>query len=200
MTASGMQRPACIGAVIIRNKSDSPLEAVYSLTFENIKGIYSPSLEEVSFVESEADFNWDVDKLVMNIQDATIQVKLPINKEDVTFSLKMYPSNLGDECQNRMIGIADKSSKDYKIIRFIIEKDAGYMYLFQPNLKWLKETIVNLGVQNTKTGEIYVTQFTAPDFDYDTMYSNLPTGDYTDHGLANQELNYMMLKEMYPPY
>lgn len=166
-----------------------------SIEVANVKGIQSASVDAINPVESAAEFNLNAEEVSMRVEGNTIQVGMHVNGENTTFALMMYPSKLGVDSQNRIIGVeSESSSSRYSIIRFVIEKEASHMYLFKPNSAWLGETVVNLGIADNENGKVYVMQFNADQLDFETMYNNISTGEYSDRELLDKEISYFSLQ------
>lgn len=166
----------CLSAMSVPADKDNSSENY--LVSEDVKGVYGSSVESFSAAQTEEDFNWDAGEILIEAQENIIQIKVPALGEDVSFDLEMYPSKMGMDNQNKMIGI---------------EKDASYLYLFQPNSYLLGKIVVHLGIVDNNTGEIYLTQFEESRFDYDGMYSKLSNGNYTDTELTDVELSYFSM-------
>ncbi len=163
----------------------------------DVKGVYGSSVDSIKAAQTKEDFNWDAGKIFMEVDEALIRLNIPALGEKASFSLKIYPSTMGMDCANKIIGVEqDNLSNRYRIARFIIEKSASHLYLFKPNSDLLNKTIVHLGIIDTTTGEVYLTQFAGNQFDYDTMYSKLSNGSYTDTELANIELSYFSMQTL----
>lgn len=166
-----------------------------SIEVANVKGIQSVSVDAINPVESAAALNLNAEEVSMRVEGNTIQVGMHVNGDNVAFALMMYPSKLGVDSQNRMIGVENESSSSrYSIIRFVIEKEASHMYLFKPNSAWLGKTVVNLGIADNENGKVYVVQFNTDQFDFETMYNSISPGGYSDRELLDKEISYFSLQ------
>lgn len=164
---------------------------------EDIMGVYGNSVDSFSAAQVEEDLNWEVGDIFIEAQKDVVRIKVPALGEDVSFDLEMYPSKMGMDSQNKMIGIEkEKTSDRYSIVRFIIEKDASYLYLFKTNSDLLGKIVVHLGIIDNYTGGIYLTQFEENQFNYDAMYSKLSNGNYTDTELTDIELGYFSMQTL----
>lgn len=172
-------------------------DAKDNISIKNVKGIQVESINSIQMIEKEEDLNWVPEEIVLGIDERELQIGVTIEEEEIIFGLEMYPSKMGIDNQNRMIGIENyNSSGKYNIIRFIIEKEASLMYLFQPNSKYLGETVINLGILNTETGKVYLIQFVENQLDYELLYSKLSNKEYSDQDLMDQELSYFSLQNI----
>lgn len=192
-----------IASIVLGSLSIIPVRAEESKNSENyivsedIKGVYGNSVDSFRAAQGKEDLNWEVGDIFIEAQEDAVWIKVPVLGEDVSFDLEMYPSKMGMDSQNKMIGIEkEKTSDRYSIVRFIIEKDASYLYLFKPNLDLFGKTVVHLGIIDNYTGGIYLTQFEENQFNYDVMYSKLSNGNYTDTELTDIELGYFSMQNL----
>lgn len=166
------------------------------LVCEDIKGVHSDSADSLSTVQTEEDLNWNAGDIFIKTYENTVHIEIPVLGEEASWDLEMYPSKMGMDSQNRMIGIEKELHDKYRILRFIAEKDTSYLYLYKPNLHLLGKTVIHLGIADNTTDEVYLTQFEAELFDYDTMYSKISNGTYSDTELTDIELNYFSMQAL----
>lgn len=158
---------------------------------EQVQGVISPSVDSMNDVEAKEDLNWEVGEVTLKTRGDRIRIEVPVEEETLWFDLELYPSRLGTNSQNRMIGLeAGKSSERYGIRRFIVEQEADTMYLWKPNMDFLGETVVHLGFVDQETGVVYNVQIKENRLDYEKLYTRASRGWNKADQLLKRELTY----------
>ena len=141
--------------------------------YENLVGVYRDTNTTDKIVETVEDLNYTLDNLKLTTEGTFLSVQTSIDGENIQFNTMLYPSQLGNDTQNKMIGVVQNDgNQQYKILKLTIEKNANESTLLAPNMYLSGKTVISFAVYNIKSLEEYYVQFSIDNYDFDTVYNN----------------------------
>ena len=166
--------------------------------YQNISGVYRTSNDHEKIVETLDDMNYTLDSIKLKTEGNSLLIQTNINNEDLLFDTMLYPSQIGNNTKNKMIGVVQsKNNNKYDILKLTIEKNADESTLLAPNMNLYGKTVVSFAVYNKVSLEKYYIQFAIDNYDFDTAYniakSHLNQNNINVDGLLDIEISYFSL-------
>lgn len=166
-------------------------------SYENLVGVYRDTNTKDKIVETVEDLNYTLGNLKLTTEGTFLSVQTSINGENIQFNTMLYPSQLGNDTENKMIGVVQNDGKQqYKILKLTIEKNANESTLLAPNMYLFGKTVLSFAVYNIKSLEEYYVQFSIDNYDFDTVYNNakLNLENIDKDELLDTEIAYYVLE------
>ncbi|MFR4987167.1 MAG: hypothetical protein ACLUCH_07220 [Lachnospirales bacterium] len=152
------------------NNTNIDIQELHS--YQNLLGVRRMPNDKEKIIETLDDMNYTLDNIELKTTSNFLSIKTNINNENLQFDTILYPSQVGNNTENRMIGIINNNNNDkYDILKLTIEKNADESTLLIPNMYLYGKTVVSFAVYNKMSLEEYYVQFAIDDYDFDTIYN-----------------------------
>lgn len=153
------------------------------IVIDQVPGISREQMTEVDPVQTEAEFNYTLDSIRLNINGNEAFVETDINDKHVVFHPTLHASQLTYNANNTVFGTSSEISENFQLYKFTVEENADGASLMKPNLHMAGNTVVSLAFYSMDDNQIYYFQFICNDIQ---MPSNLETEpEMAEYEMAN---------------
>ena len=186
-------------SIVTANENNIPNADTQKLySYQNLLGVHRIPNDKEKIIETLDDMNYILDNIELKTNENFLSIKTNINNEDLQLDTILYPSQVGNNTKNRMIGIVQNNNNDdYDILKLTIEKNADESALLIPNMHLCGKTVVSFAVYNKISLEEYYVQFAIDNYDFNTIYNiatqHLNQNDVDIDELFNIEVSYFTL-------
>lgn len=139
------------------------------------------SLKNDVTIETIEDFNCRLKSLELTVDNNHAKLETELEGKSIVFCPQLHKSQLGYNSENAVFGISSEISGNFKLRKFLIEKNSSDISLLQPNKSMLRHTVASVALYSMDTNKIYYFQFVCDGID-------LPLDMKVDSNMAIYEL------------
>lgn len=189
-----------VSNTLITKAAENTIHLENDYTYTNILGVYREGNTSEKIVKSKEDMNYILDNLDLNFDNDTLTISVNLEGQQIDFQTVLYPSQLGNNTENKILGIINNSGNStYDILKLTIEKNADSSSLLVPNFYMEGNTVLSFALYNKFTLEEYYFQFPLEeDFNFDIVYTNatnnLMANPSVSDDVMDTEISYFTLQ------
>ncbi len=139
------------------------------------------SLKNDVTIETIEDFNCRLKSLELTVDNNHAKLETELEGKSIVFCPQLHKSQLGYNSENAVFGISSEISGNFKLRKFLTEKNSSDISLLQPNKSMLRHTVASVALYSMDTNKIYYFQFVCDGID-------LPLDMKVDSNMAIYEL------------
>ncbi|MCI8781792.1 MAG: hypothetical protein HFH70_14210 [Lachnospiraceae bacterium] len=139
------------------------------------------SLKNDVTIETIEDFNCRLKSLELTVDNNHAKLETELEGKSIVFCPQLHKNQLGYNSENAVFGISSEISGNFKLRKFLIEKNSSDISLLQPNKSMLRHTVASVALYSMDTNKIYYFQFVCDGID-------LPLDMKVDSNMAIYEL------------
>lgn len=153
---------------------------------------------ELEVINSRTDFLQQSDSIQISYQGNRITAKI-IKKDLETINIvaDLYPSQSEMYKNNALVGVINSISNPYQLVSFRIENNSTSFSLMKPNLDLEGHIVLNIGIQDINTGNIYYWQEAVDELNFPELLNNakekVSLSNISEEELNTLELDYLQL-------
>ena len=137
-----------------------------NIEIENIFGMCcDDALKNDITIETTEDFNCKLKSLELTVNNSSAKLETELEGKSIVFCPQLHKSQLGYNSENAVFGISSEISGNFKLRKFLIEKNVSDMSLLQPNKNMLHHTVASVALYSIDTNKVYYFQFVCDGID-----------------------------------